>query len=52
MFAGLLLGIILIVGGLAFLPGTSLGPSSNNSATAGFSDWFFDTSGPGFSAGF
>ena len=26
MFAGLLIGVIVIVGGLAFLPGVSLGP--------------------------
>jgi potassium-transporting ATPase potassium-binding subunit len=26
MFVGLLIGVILIVGGLAFLPGVSLGP--------------------------
>jgi K+-transporting ATPase ATPase A chain len=26
MFGGLLIGVIVIVGGLAFLPGVSLGP--------------------------
>jgi K+-transporting ATPase ATPase A chain len=26
IFAGLLIGVIVIVGGLAFLPGVSLGP--------------------------